>query len=72
MRKGEEYMAIKLSNVQIGSACTVIEIKGGLRVRRYLAKLGVLPRGEGVYGNCEENRVFPKAEDKHAMILLGT
>ena len=36
-------MAVKLSDVQVGSACTVIEIKGGLKVRRHLAKLGVLP-----------------------------
>ena len=36
-------MSLRLSDVQMGSSCVVIEIWGGLRVRRNLAKLGVLP-----------------------------
>ena len=35
-------MSVKLSDVQTGSSCSVSEIKGDLRVRQHLAKLGVL------------------------------
>lgn len=35
-------MSVKLSDVQAGSSCNLSEIKGDLRVRQHLAKLGVL------------------------------
>lgn len=43
MAKMIGHMSIRLSDVQAGSSYTVVEIKGGLRVRQNLAKLGVLP-----------------------------
>lgn len=43
MAKVTRHMPVRLSDVQAGSSYTVIEIRGGLRVRQHLAKLGVLP-----------------------------
>lgn len=37
------HMSVRLSDVQTGSSCTVLKIRGSLRVRQHLAKLGVLP-----------------------------
>ena len=52
-------MSVKLSDVHVGSLCIVTDIRGGLRVRQYLAKLGVLPsvevvveREAGFRGGC--------------------
>ena len=42
------HMSVRLSDVQTGSSCTVLKIKGNLRVRQHLAKLGVLPGVEVV------------------------
>ena len=33
----------RLSSVRTGSPCTVVEIRGGIKVRQRIAKLGLLP-----------------------------
>lgn len=43
MTKVIGHMPVRLNDVQAGSPCTVVEIRGDLRVRQHLAGLGVLP-----------------------------